>query len=957
MNCLFRIETGILSTIKKTSSLSQRKLLNIHKTSRAFSLLNKLAKINTYAENESVKTHLSNLCISKAASTKFNSDTRCKTFASPKSYYSNKSNQGEKLKEELEVTDTKIKELMDNHFSHFRSNPYPKPTHKRNTDKELEMQLSESEIQTIKKSNYKKGPKDYQKLENRNPEKYNRHESTNIKEKPESIQNIPSAASSNSVDSYNDFLFNLKDAKYIDTRISNPDPNSDVLKNPSMFLEDYSNSDTSITQEKKPLESELTVLSLSKFNHVIFTNALEGNVKQAEEAFNLMKDAYISPTLKTYDHMLFGYANVGDLKNSVSIFKEIEKNGLQPSIYSYGGLIKAYIKSSRLDDAYKVYEIMKTKNVMPNESIYNQLLMGCLSFGDTKRAWGTYEHMRYEIANPSVKTMTIMINACALDDQVERALVLLDEMIANGQQLNDVTFNSLINACAHRPGYLDRAFDLLVKMELTGFKPDYYTYNTIIYACARNKNLEMARFIFNELVNRSNEFLRLDESSFTNLFWTYASHIKHVNIKSRKNAIEYLKTRGPVSIFFNEDNNNIDSTSDSNSPKTPILDTPNSINDVDENIDENVDETKIQNESIASIPNTANQSATIFPAPEPSYSDSGLAISKLPSLDNQTDITKSSSNKSNKSVTSSTPKLNAMFLRKIPENHKMTLVEAGRIYKYFIKLVKSNSIPLNSLENPENKKVTTRLLNSYLAVLSNHGEYYRAWKFYCTEFQKLGAKRDGWTVETILFCCDIQRDIEKAWVVWKQFKKWRKEVELRINIKSPLQLETNATTEKTENGSEIESITNSNPNNEQTRDPNEISINEWFHLPEIAVDAEPLTFRDREFMRKVIGNDQLRSALDLLTELKHGIKDHERNELNSKDFSTILSRATQLEDDRAAARLLALCRPTKDTLKKQRNMKHLNKKWGTEKKFEVGIKKRMKYRNMYPEEFENEKKK
>ncbi|OMJ12598.1 Pentatricopeptide repeat-containing protein [Smittium culicis] len=718
------------------------------------------------------------------------------------------------------------------------------------------MQLSESEIPTIQKSSKKKGPKDYQKLENRNPEKFNRHESAITKEKPESFQNIPSTSNTSSVDSYNDFLFNLKDAKYIDTRIPNPDSNPDDLKNPSLFLEDYSSNDTSITQEKKPLESELTVLSLSKFNHVIFTNALEGNIKQAEEAFNLMKDAYIKPTLKTYDHMLFGYANVGDLKNSVSIFKEIENNGLQPSIYSYGGLIKAYIKSSRLDDAYKVYEIMKTKNVMPNESIYNQLLMGCLSFGDTKRAWGTYEHMRYEIANPSVKTMTIMINACALDDQVERALVLLDEMIANGQQLNDVTFNSLINACAHRPGYLDRAFDLLVKMEMTGFKPDYYTYNTIIYACARNKNLEMARFIFNELVNRSNEFLRLDESSFTNLFWTYASHIKHVSIKSRKSAIEYLKTRGPVSIFFNEDNNKIDASSDSSTFINPILDIADPNNGVNKDFGENVDESKIQNESIDSTSNIVNQSNTTSPVPEPSYSDSALEISKLPSLDNQTEIANLSSSESNKSITSSTPKLNAMFLRKIPENHKMTLVEAGRIYRYFTKLVKSNSIPLNSLEKPENKKVTTRLLNSYLAVLSNHGEYYRAWKFYCTEFQKHGAKRDGWTVETILFCCDIQRDIEKAWVVWKQFKKWRKEVELKINIKAPLQLEANATTEKPEGVSESEYLTNSNPNNEQKQDPNEISINEWFHLPEIAHDAEPLTFRDREFMRKVIGCDK-----------------------------------------------------------------------------------------------------
>ncbi|OLY81933.1 Pentatricopeptide repeat-containing protein [Smittium mucronatum] len=842
---------------------------------------------------------------------------------------------------------------MDTRFNNFRSNPFPKPNHKKAPEKvlempELELQNNEDRNSVSKNSN---------KI-SENPKKSKKdtiHKSN--KDSLEDGNELDTISSQNHIDKYNDFLFDLDNAKYFDTRISRPESENNSIPHSTTSLSLNAND---MNSTENSLESQLTVLSLSKFNHVIFTNALKGNIKQAEEAFELMKDAFISPTLKTYDHMLLGYANSGNLKKAVSIFKQIESNNLTHSVYSYGGLIKAYIKNNRLDDAYKVYELMKTKGVMPTESIYDNLLLGCISFGDSKRAWGTFEHLRFEIASPSVKSMTIMINACILDDQVEKALTLLDEMIANNQQLTDVTFNSLIKACAHRPGYLNNALELLVKMELTGFKPDYYTYNTIIYACARNKNLEMARHIFNELIKKSNQFLRLDESSFTNLFWTYASHIKHVNIRSRKDAMEYLKNRGPVSIFPNDRNNEkrLLKISEKNDQSIQNYDTV-------EQLQNPLDDKKSVEISTSNDSNSKDLNNKTLVA-----NDEVLEISKLPSLD---DLKSLKNLPLETQITALNNQLDPIFLRKLPTNHKTSIIEASRVYKHFKSLVHSGSIPLNSLNNPDNEAVTTRLLNSYLAVLVNHGEYFRAWQFYCTEFQKLGAKRDGWTIEIILFCCDIQRDIEKADLIWQQFKVWRKEVEYRITKGSgkvpildqndpsnDIDAELNQNNDSQNKNDVLLSETENDSietNDKKSDDNNLIVIEEWFHLPNIQEDSSILTFRDREYLRKEIGskNDQLLSALNLVSELKTGIPDHIRNELNTRDFSTILSRATQLEDGRAVARLLGLCRPTKDTLKKNRNSKLLNKKWGTNKKFEVGIKKRIEYRNMYPEEFKTTK--
>ncbi|PWA01704.1 hypothetical protein BB558_002183 [Smittium angustum] len=832
-------------------------------------------------------------------------------------YYSSKKDfeSGEKLLNQLQVTDAEIQNLMKGFHGWKDREPISRHNHnKRN--KVLQNQDNE-DIE----------------LDNKHPKSMNFKGKEILKSSKSDTKTKKSNLKEDKIDKdtkeledmekNKDFLenfVNLSKANFVDTRV-NEEKDSDLDAN-LQEIPDNQELELYISKNEK---SELT---LSRFNHAIYANALAGDVENAEKAFELMELALIIPNLRSHDHLLFAYSKAGNLEKAVSVFKKIESNGFVPSLYSYNGLINAYVKSSRLDDAYKVYELMKSRKVMPNETIYNQLLMGCLACGDTNRAWGTFEHMRYEISNISAKAMTIMINACTLNDEVEKALVLLDEMILKNQTLSDVTFNSLINACAHRPGYLNQAMELLVKMEKTGFKPDFYTYNTLLYACARNKNLEMARLFFKELMNKTNEFLKLDESSFTNLFWVYASHIKQVTIRPRKKALEYLSSRNPISLKFGE------------------------------NDDPTCTENNIEKNSELSDPIDSEQNQIFLSS----------------SLDNPT-------NTEIEPYSSNLPVSLPLFLHSCPKNHKTTLVEAERVYKYFIECTDDNTLALQ----PNNGRASTRLLNSYLAVLVNHGAYYKAWRFYCEEYEKMGCKRDGWTIESILTCCDIQRDVEKAWIVWGHFKQWRQSVEKLIQPKLIGSKESSkdinkdheiSSTIDTQSDAKIikeDQDTEHSPES-NTDDMYAVNVNEWFEHPNIvAGGAAAVTPRDRESARRLIGcgkdqeykiyqtminmlakNDQINSALRLLQELKTGIVDHNYSELKTRDFSTLFSRATQLEDERAVARMLALCRPTKQTLEDERRKKRLNKKWGTKRTFEIGIKRRLKSRNKYPEEFKAE---
>ncbi|PIA14475.1 TPR-like protein, partial [Coemansia reversa NRRL 1564] len=282
-------------------------------------------------------------------------------------------------------------------------------------------------------------------------------------------------------------------------------------------------------------------LSLGEFNHVIFANALVGQVHEAMRAYDLLLEAGLKPDQTTFANLTVAHAKGGDLETAVSMFKKLESEGLEPTIYSYGTLIRAYMEFNRVDDAFHVYEMMKKREIWPNIPVYNSLIVSCLRIGDTQRAWGVFEHMRYTIAQPDEISFSIMIHACAKKGEVEKAMNLFEEMVSNNLALSDVTFNSLIHACAVRPDYFDECFRLLGLMEGHGFQPDFYTYNTVIYACARKRNLGLARDIFRDMLKRSlnpeqEDLIKIDQVTISNMMWAYAGYLPAVK--------NYLRSEG-----------------------------------------------------------------------------------------------------------------------------------------------------------------------------------------------------------------------------------------------------------------------------------------------------------------------------------------------------------------------------------------------------------------------------
>ena len=67
-------------------------------------------------------------------------------------------------------------------------------------------------------------------------------------------------------------------------------------------------------------------LTIDSFNRVINVNAKLGRIDEAEQAMALLKEAGISPNLKTYNLMINAYGVAGKLGKAVDAFKSIEKS-------------------------------------------------------------------------------------------------------------------------------------------------------------------------------------------------------------------------------------------------------------------------------------------------------------------------------------------------------------------------------------------------------------------------------------------------------------------------------------------------------------------------------------------------------------------------------------------------------------------------------------------------------
>ncbi|KAJ1975692.1 hypothetical protein H4R35_003036 [Dimargaris xerosporica] len=685
-------------------------------------------------------------------------------------------------------------------------------------------------------------------------------------------------------------------------------------------------------------------LSLKLFNQVVQANAIAHRPEEAEKVVDLMRQYGLKPDARTYNFLMNAYANTTDLPGVVSTYRRAEAEGLTLDQYSYSILVKAYIRTVRLDDAFGIYDIMKQRGIRPDQSVYTQLIKACVGMKHFKRAWQVFEHMRYEVSQPDEVAFTVMIDACAKNKEVERAFNLFQEMIESGLCITEVTFNTLLNACARDPRFFTMAFQVIDQMKTQGFTPNEYTYTILIQACATANQLDKARHLFVEMVEKSNDpefpWLAPNEVTFTNMFRAYAYAFTPLVARDVRRAQRIAETRRQQGL--------------------PVK------YEVPDHIATLIDATAEQPMSPAA-PSTDNETSSPWTTVDSNDAASPVPTSSLPPSPKLAAVVPSDTTE-----VATAGSMTATLIRQvIPVDRPVTtrleaVQEAARLFAYMQQHCVAKADPTRPQEaylmNPTNSDprdiFTSHVLNAYLLVYERYGLVDQALDVFYSLFPRLQIKPVGWTFTLLLRLCAREHRIEDGLRVWQQYQQWSTDVEAYLNSPKDLpqsvrryaywtpqvaqqhhQMATMATAETANH----DGHTGDGKDTAYQSIPT-VSLEQ---LLNVRSDLEKYTERqslgkgpEAEYSSYIMAvnmvarcTDQLETGIDMIKELL--AKPYHEHKTYLKDFRTLYQRSVELNKPAVTSELLALCeREDKSVLY------GLARKWGTKVPWDVGNTKR-----------------
>eukprot|EP01124_Arcella_intermedia_P017842 TRINITY_DN2481_c0_g1_i1.p1 TRINITY_DN2481_c0_g1~~TRINITY_DN2481_c0_g1_i1.p1 ORF type:complete len:986 (-),score=264.69 TRINITY_DN2481_c0_g1_i1:1247-4120(-) len=117
--------------------------------------------------------------------------------------------------------------------------------------------------------------------------------------------------------------------------------------------------------------------SFANNHRVVGPSGYEKNIKDAEQVFEKMVSAGISPSVPVMNALLKVYTEAMRFNRSNALKEKYAEYGLTPDSETYKTLIKMNCRARKLEKAMDLFQIMKTKALKPDLQVYAYLIMGC----------------------------------------------------------------------------------------------------------------------------------------------------------------------------------------------------------------------------------------------------------------------------------------------------------------------------------------------------------------------------------------------------------------------------------------------------------------------------------------------------------------------------------------------------------------------------------------------------
>ncbi|XVE57584.1 hypothetical protein DITRI_Ditri04bG0101800 [Diplodiscus trichospermus] len=242
------------------------------------------------------------------------------------------------------------------------------------------------------------------------------------------------------------------------------------------------------------LFKEMPVKNLVTWNAMIAGYVENFRAEDGLKLFRMMLRYGIRPNHSSLSSVLLGCSELSALQLGKQVHQLVCKSLLRDDTTAGTSLISMYCKCGVLDDAWKLFLEIKRKDVVT----WNAMISGYAQYGAGEKALYLFEEMRGKGIRPDWITFVAVILACNHAGLVDTGVKYFDSMVKDyGVEARPDHYTCMVDLLG-RAGKLIEAVDLIKRMP---FKPHCAVFGTLLGACRIHKNLEMAEFAAENLLN------------------------------------------------------------------------------------------------------------------------------------------------------------------------------------------------------------------------------------------------------------------------------------------------------------------------------------------------------------------------------------------------------------------------------------------------------------------------
>ncbi|PPR97215.1 hypothetical protein GOBAR_AA23445 [Gossypium barbadense] len=247
-------------------------------------------------------------------------------------------------------------------------------------------------------------------------------------------------------------------------------------------------------EKAERLFKEMPVKNLVTWNAMIAGYVENCRAEDGLKIFRIMLRYGIRPNHSSLSSVLLGCSELSALQLGKQVHQLVCKSSLRDDTTACTSLISMYCKCGVLDDAWKLFLETKSKDIVS----WNAMISGYAQHGAGEKALHLFEEMRGEGIRPDWITFVAVLLACNHAGLVDIGVRYFDSMVKDyGVEPRPDHYTCMVDLLG-RAGKLVEAVDLIKKMP---FKPHSAIFGTLLGACRIHKNLELAEFAAQNLLN------------------------------------------------------------------------------------------------------------------------------------------------------------------------------------------------------------------------------------------------------------------------------------------------------------------------------------------------------------------------------------------------------------------------------------------------------------------------